>query len=549
MKPALLLPLRFIDTADINNSFDGNFASRQINYSWQTNDCYFQKWQFTDTLRLQIISNEELTDLKILNLDGAVVDTVSWVANALVLPDYPDYKVYEINYPFANLTAGKYVIQQDLFEAEAIEVAEKWDKTVLLKYKHSENDYSVIFDTLIEFEFRVEGWVGDYKPKNDRDVYNDQTRNLTQLNSVAYRQFSLYVGYGKGVPNWPIDKVNIITQCDQLKIDNVYYQPIEDAEFEVENNDAKNYIGGSIEIEQKFNNFIKIRTEGQPTNQTFQPVQNVTPYLNQGANFNVNGLFKFNSLLEAIAVYRNTSAPLIIKLGITPNGNEIGEIELIDFENTLQLNYLFDTARTVYITGITPGADVTIFFIWKQLDVLPIPIAPPTDTASELGKGSIISWKEINAGDFLLNWDMVTGLGKTNTKWAKWCILGSNGTLPPEINSNDMYLRHVGYEQIETNYVQLNTVIGANQKVIPRSALPNERLFTLTTDQNNNPNDFANNASQVAIIGDNRGQRGYAMARGGSEATVGRTNPLGDGAEFSVEPKTLVTLFIIKLVD
>lgn len=550
MTPALLLPLCFVDTNNINNSFDGNFQREQVK-DWQTGQCYFQKWQFSDELRLQLISDTELSDLIIYNLDGSIADTVIWTESTLLLPSYPDYRIYEINYSFANLPAGKYVIQQDQFEAEPIEVAQEWEHTVLLTYKNLENNYDVVFNTGFEAQFRIEGWVGNYKPKNDRDVYNDQKRNLTQLNSVAYRQFSLYIGYGGGVPNKFADKVNIITQCDQLSIDGIPYQPIQDAEFEVENNQDNNFIGGSIDIEPVINNFIRFVTSGNLPNQTFQPVQNVTPYVNVGTNFNVSGKFKFNSFLEAVAVYRISSTPFTLKFGTTPNGNEIGELTLSELTNAVLVNFLFTQAETVYISGISGGDDVSIFLIWKQLDEPPIPIIPTPSSAEELGAGATIQWFEITAGDFLANWDMATGLGKANTKWTKWCVLGTNGTMPlvPSGDLDQAYFRQIEWANIVDNYATLGTILGENQKLIPREALPAEALFTLSGDVNGSPGDTPDSNNQVARAGVNGGSLAYEARRGGSPATIGKTNNMGDGEMFDVTPKTVVSLYIIKLVD
>lgn len=544
MTPALLLPLCFVDTANINNGFDGNFSNAQLE-DWQTGQCYFQKWQLSDRLRLQLISDEVLNDLVIYNLDNSIADTVAWVASPLTLPDYPDYVIYEIDYPFSNLTSGRYVIQQDQFEAEAIEVADEWENTVLLSYKHLTNDYSIVFETGFNPQFRVEGWIGKYTPKNDRDVFNDQRHNLTQLNSTAYRQFSFYVGYKWGVPNKFLDKVNIITQCDQISIDGVPYQPIQDAEFETENNTDNNFIGGSIDIEPVTNNFIRFVTAGNLPNQTYTPNQVVTPYLNSGEDFNVTGLFTFNSLLESIAIYRISNNPVTLNFGTTPNGSEIGTIVLNETANVLHVDWLFLTTTIVYVSGFNPSDDVSVWLIWKQLDALPIPISGGGGTSTELGAGAVTNWLEPTPGDFLLNWDTVTGLGKANTKWTKWCILGTNGT----IDADGAYFQQIDTSNIISNYNTLGTVIGANQKLIPREALPAEALFTMSADVNSTPGDTVAANTRVARAGTGGGDLAYEARKGNGAATLGKTDNMGNGEEFDVTPKSVISLYIFKLVD
>lgn len=538
MTPALLLPLRLIDNNNINNSFDGDYAFRQLE-DWQNPKCYFQKWQTRDTLKLQLISDTPLNDLLILNLDGTTADTVPWTVNALALPSYPTFSIYEIDYPIANLSEGRYVIQQDQFEAEGIDVAVKWDNTILITYKNDANNYSVVFSTGIEFQFRIEGWIGNYQPKRDSEIYNDQTRNLTQLSAISYRQFSLYIGYKWGVPVWALDKVNLISQCDDVKINNVPYQPIQDAEFEIENNTDNNFTGGFIDIEQKFNNFIKYETAGSLPNQSYQPVLTVTPYPNVGSNFNVTGLFKFASVLQLICIYRISANPITVKFGITPNGNEIGEMLLSDFENTLLVDYAFGSATTVYVSGIGSGDDITIYLAWYQLDALPIPInGGGTPAADNLGKGFVGIYIEAEPGDFLLNWDMATGLGKANTKWTKWCILGSNGTLP---DTDNVYFRHIGFDNIIDNYLTLNTIVGTNQRVIPRSALPAEGVNIRVSQASNNAWKTTTGSGKPIT---NVGGVGFNDA-----IQIGTTDNLGTATPMDITPKTVISLYIFKLQD
>lgn len=551
MNPALLLPLRLIDNNNINSGFDGNYSGRQIE-DWQSKSCYFQKWQTSDTLKLQLISDTALADLIIYELDGSIADTVPWTVNALLLPSYPTFLIYEISYPMANLAVGKYVIQQEQFEAEPIDVQQTWENTLLIKYKHSVNDYDVVFSTTIEFEFRIEGWIGNYQPKRNSEVYPDQTRNLTQLSALAYPQFTLYIGFKEQVPTWAINKVNLITQCNQISINNTSYQTIEDAEFEIENNTDNNTATASIDIEQKINNFNKYETSGSLPNQSYQPVLTVTPYPNVGANFNVTGLFKFASVLQLICIYRISTNPITVRFGITPGGNEIGEMLLLDFENTLLVDYAFGSASTVYVSGIGSGDDITIYLAWYQLDALPIPIngGGGTPAVDSLGAGFVGIYIEPAAGDFLLNWDMGTGLGKPNTKWTKWCILGSNGTLEG-LDSKDVYFRHVGFENIIDNYLTLNTVIGENQKLIPREALPAEGLHLLSGTVAGNgigtpgPDDpIARARAQSPANALN-----YELVKGTGDVTLGISEDMGEGADFDVTPKTVISLYIFKLVD
>lgn len=249
---SLLNPIRFIDTTNINAGFDGNFSIFQNNYDTQSK-CYFQKWQSSDTLKLQVVADEVPSSIEFWNGIDKVVDTVAWVLNPYVIVAFPDLSVYEIEYSFSTLPTGFYQIHFGDFISEPINVQTEHPKTLLISYSNSENNYSCIFETGIIFNFRVEGQIQNFKPKNDLVVYNDQMRSLKQLFSQAYRSFTLMIGYGRGVAEWVVDKFNYISQCDSITYDNIPYQIVNGGEFEVIRVDFYDWIGISVEIQQSEN--------------------------------------------------------------------------------------------------------------------------------------------------------------------------------------------------------------------------------------------------------------------------------------------------------
>lgn len=538
-KPALMLPVRFIDINNINNSFDGDFAINQIG-TWQMqNVCYNQKFQSSDTLCLQLISDLPLNDLIIYSKDGNIVDSVPWSVSTITLIDFPTFSIYEIRYNLNTLPDGIYILQQDNFESEPIEVKQNQENTILIKYKHSDNDKDVIFDTGIEFQFRVEAWIGDYQPKNDRQVYLDQQQAPTQLNSVAYRQFRLYIGFKWGVPNWVLDKVNILTQCDTVKYNDVEYTPIDGAEFEKIQDDLYAFVGGTLEI-QSINRFLKLNTGNLPTNNQFIPAQMVKLYNNVSTNIVVSNVFRLFSLLEKIVVNKNSSPNFLMNVGITSGGNEIGSLNVTNNGNVLNINYDFTTSETLYISGLT-GNNCDVALIWKQLDEPPIPFNPTPQDA--LPKCAKMIW-EGSPTEFAQKWDTTTGLGKPNEGWEKWTIAGKNGT----VSMDNAYPVGIDTSVSGQDYLTLGNTIGANNKKILKANLPNEGIQLLTgivgTDGNINNTTPLARARSVGSQALN-----YEMVKGSGTPSIGLSGPLGSGEDMNVQPKSIISLWIVKIQD
>lgn len=537
--PALLNPLRFIDTTDINKGFDGDYAINQLK-RWQNPKCYLQKWQTSDTLVLQVIA-ETITppsDLKFINEIGKTVDSVPWSASTRIIQGLPDLTIYELSYSFASLPVGKYICSFDQFSSEPICVQVEQPNTLLLKYTNSENNYDMVFDTNIVQYFRVEGYIGNYRPSNERNVYVDQKHNLTQLSSVAFRKFTFFVGTSWLVPDWVLDKVNIIMQCDQIAYDGIYYQPLTDSEFETQPNADNSYIGGAIDIEPVDNNFIKFITQPGGTGvQTFTPVQKVTPFYLVAGNLAVSSTFKNYSMLENIVLYKS-GADFLLDIGITPNGTEIANaLKINKAVNDIEVNYPFNGTQNVYLsgTGLTANA---IFLLWKQMDEPPVPLGPAT-IPPPLGKNFGGFYFEINAGDLAADFDLSTGLGDSNRPYKDWCIAGTNGTPSME----DKF--PIGWDRLDP--ITIGTGKGSGTITLAKANLPAEGIPFLAGTVNNSPGNIAPINGPVARSGTGGGDFAYELRQGSGTIDRGLTANLGDGTPITNVPDSVVCVYIIKI--
>lgn len=536
--PALINPIRWIDKTDINSGFDGNFAINQLRRD-QAKRCYFQKWRSDMTLYQQVIADEVPADIQFVNEKGILVDTASWALNNLILEGLPDLRIYELSYSFASLPVGIYQLRFNQFESELINVQASFPNTTLLRYKHSENNFDVVFSTDIEFQMLVDGYVGNFNPKNDRNSFNDQPQNLTQLNSVAYRNFKFFVGDPWPVPYWVLDKINYITQCDQIHYNGVMYVPLNEAQFEVEGNPQNDYIYGSIDIQPADNNFTQYKTSPDPTGPSYKYMRRAVKLENITGDQIVSSVFTTDSRLNALVVYKS-GANYDIKLGTTPGAQDIGVITVDKNDGyEYECPFPFDGTTNVYLSGVGLNAD-RLYLLYDQLDAPDIPIDSGGGTVQQLGIGATIMYDTLK-GDLALDFDLSTGLGNTNRAYKGWCISGSNGTT----NRDDKYA--IGWNRIDP--LDIGTTVGANEKAISKENLPHERLgmYAASVVNGSSPPTFKTPLARSRAVGSQT--LNYEMATGNGEPTLGGTEYMGDGTNFNVQPNSVKSVYITKIEE
>jgi hypothetical protein len=540
----LLNPLRVIDTSEINFGFDGNFAASQV-LSYQNPKCYFQKWQRSDSLKLQVLSDYVLSDVSFVNVEtGAIVATGVFAVVPTLIVGYT-FSVYQMDFAMNQLPEGRYVGQFSYtdgdgdfhaLETEGICVKDVQENTLLIKYTNSENNYDVIFDTKIEFQFRVEAAIKDFDPKNNRVVYNDQRYNVTQLSATPYRAFKLFIGFKYGVPEWVVDKINRIQSVDQVSYNNVPYQVVDGAEFEVTRNDDNNFMGASIDLQPVDNNFKKYVTKPNNSNE-FIPMQKVLNYDGQSSDLGIAGKFKFKSLLEYISVEKRTPDPYTLLVGTTPGGNEIATFVVDEPENVLSIYWLFAGITNVYLTGIA-GSDSDISLVYKQLDEPPVAI-PTIPAGGNEGKGSTKVYTEVTPGDLAIHWNLATGLGNPNTAYTGWAWAdGRNGTVDRSKRVPIMM------DESDPNYnlAKLSTNIGSASITLTKGQLPAVGLGITVNHAGNHEWRVSGGTGQPLT-----GVGGAGVPSDPSQA--GHTENMGNGDAIDITPAGVISLWIQKIVD
>lgn len=438
-------------------------------------NCYSAKWKTVDRAQIQLLSDyeptltihdywsdEQIDDISIPEIDFNVLDVT--------------FKCYQAEVVFAEYGEGDYYcrltyndgVNDIIWETSPLEVRDEQPLTLLFECTNKENDKDVIFDTGIVFNFRVEG-IRDRKflPKSANQLYTDQIYNVTQENSIPFRNFTIDIGMASGLPNWVIDKINLLFSLNQKKVDGTYYEKAEEnSEFEPTRGDIGLNEDGwwSINVIPKINNLgYSYKTGSDDLNNDYKVVRESKFYENVADGFSIGDIFKTHTVLDYLKITNKSLAPFSLKLGTTNGGNEIGEYSFTeDLTDVWSVRHAFETIQTVYITLV---GDVTIdvYVAYDQLDAKPAPV--PVSGSGGFVKNTVYLYEELNDGDFENHWDIGTGLGKADTPFFGCAMSdGRNGTLD---RSNQFI---IGFDL--DNPSSRDTVVGSNQITLVKANIP-----------------------------------------------------------------------------
>jgi len=265
---------------------DEDWFSAQIPEYYQKIQ-YLQKWQTSDTIRLQIKANFGPISWQVIDCTGQLLKSgdFSIVTTNVVGQPYiyyqmelqcadPDLKKGQI-YLIINAGFGETVMQ---WISEPMELGTRFPNTMLYTYKHSHNVLDVVFDTGIEFQFRCESNLPPnlYTPGVTAKSYNDQNMNSVLISATPFDQFTLSIGGSYGVPGWVIKKINFIFCCDYTDVEGLKLTKPEDSSWEVNKIDLYAMCGWKTEVRPAINKF------SDSADETFN--QQVTVVFNIDAN-------------------------------------------------------------------------------------------------------------------------------------------------------------------------------------------------------------------------------------------------------------------------
>lgn len=255
-------PVKFYDVtrSNIDAYFTKHFDAYPFDerlYEWQDPVQFTQLWQTTDIIKLQFESNFDPIIVELIDENGDAEITLA------ALTGLPNQYIaglfsYEAEMSLADVPTGCYKLKitagsggdQAVYLSDWQHVsAEPYERsTLLLKYKHSRFHEDVMFETGIEFQFRLPGYLGFLKPGNIREAYRDQKQNPAILSSRTFRGYPVFFGDEFGLPDDVIDKLNRIWGCDSVSIDGKSFAA-DAAEFELVEIDNGRYPKRGVKLQ------------------------------------------------------------------------------------------------------------------------------------------------------------------------------------------------------------------------------------------------------------------------------------------------------------
>lgn len=404
--------------------------------------CYSQKIKRGLACNLQCLSDWAPV-LKIYDgIQGFLIDTISpsTPANGII---GQTFTVYEFGIVWSGYPAGFYYIEISYVDDSSVkhiersgilQTADKWPGTLVFQYTNSYNNFAAIFSTGIVFNFVCEGNIADFIPAFEDVIYNDQDYNVTKLNSIPRREFTLYVGSARGfggIPPWVGDKINWIMACDQIQIDGVYYQNTNGSKWEITRADQtgqNNFIGLKITIIEVINLFLQQYQPGQNPAGSIQVITRDLKFLANSANITISGIFTANSILRYIVIYNLGGDSFTIRASTAADGSAP---VTADFTTTgaakdvWTINEPFDGVSTLYLLGLA-GTNCNIWVVYDQMDA---PFIAPITSTKKFAKGTLYMYEEVTVGDFETHWNVGTGEGNPGTDYEGCVLSGTNGTL------------------------------------------------------------------------------------------------------------------------
>lgn len=309
--------------------------------------------------------------------------------------------------------------------------------TILFEYTNSQNDFNVIFETGTIFSLRVEGSISLPKPEFNNVIYNDINENTTKLYGNPWTGFKLFIAYNSGVAPWIIDRVNRILACDQIKIENRYYEMEDGAKWEESRADQYTLYGVNIDIKEVQNRFLdKLQLGPTPDNNAIIIVSKSLVYNNQAVNLAVSNVFKDKTLLDCITFYllNNPFVPFTLKLSTSADDSGLFYEQDFTEEDVSALGTVTATVReafnqptTLYMSGWTGGLLANVCVLYHQYDAPPV--VGSVNPYKSLGLGAIVEYDPPTGQIVSVDFNLGTGLGNPDTDWFGWAVCdGRNGT-------------------------------------------------------------------------------------------------------------------------
>jgi hypothetical protein len=278
-----LNPIKFVETNPVQlpqyltRHFD-NYLFEDQQHEWEEAKWYDQKWQTSDVIFLQFESNFDPVTVHLVDCNDTPFISQNAVQKMVNKWEAGKY-AYEVQMSLAVINEGRYwlklVFGSTIMISEPMYIKTKWKNSLLLEYKHRRFHGDVIFETGIQFGFRVEGALGKLKPGSKDSVYEDEPLNPVLLSSTKFRSWPLGIGGQKGVPDWVVDKFNGIWTCSDVMIDGKPFAKSSESKIELREEEGYPMRGIFMDVREGVNRGSKIVQPTVDTNKRLIIVHNV----------------------------------------------------------------------------------------------------------------------------------------------------------------------------------------------------------------------------------------------------------------------------------
>lgn len=155
---------------------------------------------------------------------------------------------------------------------------------------------------------------------------------------------------------------------------------------------------------------------------TYQPI---IRFIGVSANQIITGIFKLGTALKKIYFLNTAAADLDIKIGTTPGGADLGEFIFSSSARVLDIDFLFESTQTVYISGVTSLCTMFVEYM-PFTDAPAIPPGGGGDTSFKYPKGHFGFFYNLYEGHLEENFDTSTGAGLAGTKFENCALTGTH---------------------------------------------------------------------------------------------------------------------------
>lgn len=263
----------------------------------------------------------------------------------------------------------------------------------------------------------------------------------------------------------------------------------------------------------------------------------------------IPSIFNENTNLYDVIISNIGGDDVILKIGTTDGGSEIGEYNIGGGNTVLDIKEMLSAPQTLYLSGFDGNAlnIIIVYFNYAEN-----PITPPSvgSTPFRWPKGTVGMFMPVGTGHLEASFDMITGNGVAGSPYENCKICNSLNTI---LNLEDSYV--TGYK----TGVTIGGSIGANEYKLTEQNILEFRLFTAIGGT------YTNSGFPPGLHAGNSMREGYNKTGGGgkesynlsgdssAEPNVSRTSKYGRPALTQVavptRPKSIYLIYFLATTD